>query len=299
VEATRAEEGIVFESLLIATDFSSGARRAREHAAEWAARGSASLEVLHVVEPPSRVFPGMGSWLTEDLAASLAQDMEGRLEGELAAVRSRVPGATGAVVHGAPYRKILERAETIGADLIVVGREGTGATTGRPLLGSVADRVLRSSSTPVLVVPDGDRSVRLLPKVIVAPSDLSDAAKQAISRITALARELGATVELVHGFEAPPFAPRDLPRGVDFERTAALELERAHSPEGSTIHVHLLDGMPAHVILELVEETKADLVAMASTGRGLVSSLLLGGVTDRIVRTSEVPVLVFPPSRAG
>ena len=73
------------------------------------------------------------------------------------------------------------------------------------------------------------------------------------------------------------------------------ELRRAHGPcaIGASVHEHVREGAPAKVIVDVAESTHADLVVIASTGRTLVSSLLLGGVSDRVVRTSHVPVLVL------
>jgi nucleotide-binding universal stress UspA family protein len=286
----------VFANILAATDFSPGAHHARDVAIEWAVRARARLELVHVVSPMSRVFPFAGSWLTEDFTASLAQDVEGRMERELAEARARVPSATFALLHGTPHREIAARAESIGADLVVIGAAGASAME-RPLFGSVADRVLRSATTPVLVVPTATRATHALPRVIVAPSDFSPASKDAVSRTATLARELGARIELVYAFEVPSFAAPDRPRGERRERALARELERTHSLGGIPVHVHVLDGIPAQVVARVVDETLGDLVAMASSGRGRVASLILGGVTDRVVRTSEVPVLVFPERR--
>ncbi len=284
----------MFENILLTTDFSKGAHRARDEAVEWAAHAHAALELLHVAPPVSRAFPGLGSWLTEDLAASLTQDREGRLELELETVQKRLPRATVGSIGGVPHREIVRRAATLGADLIVMGAEGQGAAE-HPLLGSVTERVLHTSQgVPVLVVPDGERIVRALPKIIVVPTDFSDAAKNAFVRAAVLAKELGASLELVHALEEPSFAAPDRPPGEDRKAEIRAELARTYAAPGLTMHVHVETGTPAHVIARAIDATSADLVVLASSGRGRLRSLLLGSVADRVVRTSEVPVLVLP-----
>jgi nucleotide-binding universal stress UspA family protein len=60
----------------------------------------------------------------------------------------------------------------------------------------------------------------------------------------------------------------------------------------------LVDASPAAGILRAAEEVGADLVAMSTHGRGGLNRLMLGSVTDKVLRGSHVPVLVFRPSEA-
>lgn len=284
----------MFRSILCPVDFSKGSERALELAISWAEQQKSGLELLHVLEPPVYAFPGDVSGLAADVYGNISRDLDALMAKRLAKVRERLPHANGTVVRGQPHREILARADALRSDLIVMGTSGLGAVT-RAILGSVADRVLRSSPVPIVLVPYEGRVVSPVPKVIVAATDFSLAAQRAVTRTVSLALEVGASVELVHTFDVPPFIERDPRLAEGLRKAVAQETREAHlAAVGlSNVHTHARQGAPAATIVAVAEETRADLIAIASTGRGLISSLLLGGVTDRVVRLSEVPVLVL------
>lgn len=120
--------------VLLCTDFSESASKAAEVARVEAQRRGARLYVLHVVRSPAAVAAHSAE--LAELAASLEKDV------------STVP--TTRVGH--PAAEIVRCADEHDVDLIVVGGHGrTGIT--QALLGSVAERVARTSARPVLVVP--------------------------------------------------------------------------------------------------------------------------------------------------
>jgi nucleotide-binding universal stress UspA family protein len=115
------------EAVLLATDGGEGAERAADHAVAVAAATGAHLHALTVGDDGGPA--------------------------ERAAARAREAGvdATAAVRSGRPHEAIREYAEDHGADLVVVGTHGRSGVE-RVLLGSVAERVLRTATRPVLVV---------------------------------------------------------------------------------------------------------------------------------------------------
>ncbi|MDX1747152.1 MAG: universal stress protein, partial [Halobacteriales archaeon] len=74
-------------------------------------------------------------------------------------------------------------------------------------------------------------------------------------------------------------------------RAAELRAE-GHEVEGKLI----VDANPAAGILHAAEEVGADIIAMATHGRGGLGRLMLGSVTDKVLRGSHVPVLTFRPT---
>ena len=60
-----------------------------------------------------------------------------------------------------------------------------------------------------------------------------------------------------------------------------------------------MDARPAHAIARYAQDTHADLIAVATHGRGGATRLLLGSVADKVLRTSPVPVLVLRPKNAN
>jgi nucleotide-binding universal stress UspA family protein len=138
--------------ILLATDFSEPSRAAARVAVDYARRFGARLHLLHVVWPATDPTPRPA---LERLAEDLGRE---------------VPVVT-AVVAGLPVaEEIVRYARTHGIDLIVVGTHGrTGPS--RLLLGSVAERVVRTAPCPVLAVPAvAEREAEPAPEPAVAPS---------------------------------------------------------------------------------------------------------------------------------
>jgi nucleotide-binding universal stress UspA family protein len=142
--------------ILVPTDFSPGSERAATYAVELAETLGASVLLLHTWELPVYAVP--------DGAVSFGADVMSRVEvavtkeAEALAAKLRTPrvDVQARAVQGPPAFEIVRRAPELGVDLIVMGTHGrTGLA--HVLLGSVAERVVRTSTIPVLTVPP-DRS---------------------------------------------------------------------------------------------------------------------------------------------
>ena len=142
--------------ILVPIDFSPSSRAALEHATFLAGRLGASLEVLHVWEPPGYVGPdtlallpvgtaGQPGW--EQTRTEVAREVDRFLAKAPAQPRA----LSVRVEAGEPSDVILHVASESGSDLIVMGTHGrTGLS--RLLIGSVAEAVLRRATCPVLTV---------------------------------------------------------------------------------------------------------------------------------------------------
>ena len=151
--------------ILCCTDLGEASRPALIEALRLAQALKAPLQVLHVCAPPYP-DPGYFTLAVEDadLVALAGQRVRRSAEACLAALLRETKEALGLdrvlarplVQEGMPARTIVQEAEREGAELIVVG---THARTGLPhlLLGSVAERVLRTAPCPVLTVPPTHR----------------------------------------------------------------------------------------------------------------------------------------------
>jgi nucleotide-binding universal stress UspA family protein len=139
------------ERVLVPVDESERSRTALEYALET--YPDASLTVLHVIDPRDlRTYGGIEGWVDlEEIGRQQRDHAEEVVENarERAAERG-VTVATEVVVGKAP-RAIVEYAEEHGVDLVVMGSHGRSGVS-RVLLGSVAERVVRRSPTPVTVV---------------------------------------------------------------------------------------------------------------------------------------------------
>jgi nucleotide-binding universal stress UspA family protein len=138
-----------FKTILFATDFSPASELPFEYARDLAVRFGARLHLLHVLEEP---FPMGGELYVAELPefrARRAADARQRLAEMMASVGD--VDATSEVLPGGPARQIVQTALDRGADLIVMGTHGRGAVA-HLLMGSVAERVVRTAPCPVLTV---------------------------------------------------------------------------------------------------------------------------------------------------
>ena len=144
----------VFTSILVPTDFSANAGHALELAVAIAAESGAKLRVLHVVQAsPVRFAIKEGFLEPGDDDAEIARKVSARLEPSIAAFVATHGGGADVSTgtrFGDPSREIVKDAREYPTDLVVMGRRGR--TLADVMLGSVAERVVRHSPCPVLIV---------------------------------------------------------------------------------------------------------------------------------------------------
>jgi nucleotide-binding universal stress UspA family protein len=270
-------------------------------AAGLAGAFGARVWLVTVIEPLrlyQRIVTPVQSRLrtTDEIAAKAA----GRLE-ELASTR-RFAGVE--VDHqvqvGVPFADLIAAARTVRADLLVVGAKQRSGME-RLLLGGTAERVLRKSPIPVLVV----KPPLVAPaKVILAPTDFSDASLPALRRAAQWARQWGARLVCVHAVEplAQTYvwpahaAPVDLfvaePEEIEPEWTALLA---GLDLEGIDVAHRTVKGYAASSIVRAAAEGSADLIVMGTHGRSGLMHMLLGSVAEKVAREAPCSILTVRP----
>lgn len=142
----------MYDRILVPTDGSEGIRRVVDHATRLAAAHGSTLAVVYVVNTAAVAnLPMETSW--EGVSEMLREEGEGALEAAEDAAASVDPDVpvVRAMLEGNPAREIVGYADREGCDLICMGTHGRGGVS-RLLLGSVAERVVRSATVPVLTV---------------------------------------------------------------------------------------------------------------------------------------------------
>ncbi len=155
-----------YRTILYATDLSVNAAHAFRHAIGLAQSNDAAIHILHVLpEVDSATVHNVSTVMGEQRLAELELEHKEEVLEMIRESLRRIARDESAsdpqqieyvaaveVRHGSPAGRILETAERIDADLIVVGSHGKGRLK-HVLLGSVAEKVLRKSRRPVLVAP--------------------------------------------------------------------------------------------------------------------------------------------------
>ncbi|MEO6447189.1 MAG: universal stress protein [Gemmatimonadaceae bacterium] len=192
---------------------------------------------------------------------------------------------------GAVASEIDLLADDLRADLVVMSTHGRSGVE-RMLLGSLAHRLVRLTDTPVLLIRPTEewKSRGSQFKRLLVSLDGSEGAEAVLRYVRKLANRFESEVILVSVPETEKEAPT-LRAYLDEVATALRSLGFLCTP--------LVTGSSAaQTIVETAVSEKADLIVMATRGRGArPSELDLGNVTDRVVQSTRVPVFVVPIRR--
>jgi nucleotide-binding universal stress UspA family protein len=243
--------------------------------------------------------------------------LDGMVEQEsrrMAGYVNKMAESLGAVALTAPSDKgaaetIVETAAADKNSLIVMATHGRSGLN-RFLLGSTAEKVLRASDNPVLLVKATETAVgagEAALTSIVVPLDGSELAERVLPAVTELAQKLDLEVILMRAYAIPygaysagegfydPVHLETLLTMVKQEAFEYLETKVAELQRQGLSKVSFVakEGLSADEIIKLARETPANLVAMSSHGRSGVKRLVLGSVTETVVRHSGDPVLVL------
>lgn len=286
----------MYDRILVPVDGSECGRAAARYGFAFAAATGATVDIVHVVDT---TVPTIGGRMA---------DAERREHGE-AIVESAAEQSQAfdcpVETHrreGTPESEIVASAGDLGADLIVMGRQGTHNLRER-LLGGVTEHVVRHADQPVLVVPLGtDVTAASISKLLV-PTDGSEAATAAISPATELATVFDAGVAVFTAVDVQSAGGSFSAGGVSEEFIERLKSEGGDIVEtvadsvrdtqpGLSIDTIVRRGSAHEEIASCATDIGADLIVMASHGRTGLKRHLLGSVTDRVLRVAETPVLV-------
>jgi nucleotide-binding universal stress UspA family protein len=271
--------------IIACSDLSMESDDAIRAGAEWARRTESPLEVVHVGP-----FGMLQSLQNRHLADTLLARLEGMIEA--LDVPARIVSLEGDVPE-----EIVRHAEKRGARLVVMAASKKGAAA-RFLLGSTADRVTRRAPCAVLIArPPASRGP------VLVGTDFSDASALAVEMGAAEARSRRVPLLLAHSvFEPDPLSvlgptvvanptPRDDQRSVRTEAATRLLSTLLESTRAAG-DIRVDAGEPGRALVSMAEVSGAELVVVATHGRGGLSRAALGSVSQFVVRHAPCSVLV-------
>lgn len=299
--------------VLVPLDGSSLAEQAIPYAQAVAGKDGA-LVFLHALPEPEPIYGLLGDVLVpadevlrleEESARQMLQETVERWRPVLAAdpVLDLMPGD--------PAEAILKAAERHHCQMIVMASHGRGAV-GRLAFGSVADRVARTATIPVLIIRPQDAAPEIAPVTIlriVVPHDGSALADEALPVAADLAKRLQVPVHVIRavnpaamllpaplaGGPYPAEVYQELQEELVAEARASLE-EAARRLEtmGVQATTAVVEGPPVVAIEGAL--TAGDLIVMTSHGRSGVARWVLGSVAEKLIRSGPAPVVLVPAS---
>jgi nucleotide-binding universal stress UspA family protein len=286
--------------ILVPVDFSGPSNRAVAVSMEWANKFAAELHLVHVHQ---LFVPSTLAFYHYDAPPSIDRDLRAAAQRALAECAQRVRAA-GVAVHehllgGTPAPEVVELAERIGADLIVMGTQGLSGIQ-HALLGSVAEKTVRLARCPVITIGHAESFSAMDIHRILVPVDFSDHAQRALDEAIDFAKAFGAEVHLLHSYQIHPqaIAPYGIvvPETLDHDlRMAALqrlsEWRDKVTAAGCKGLEHITADFPVDAIQGMAERVQADLIVMGTRGLTGFKHVLLGSVAERTLRTAKCPVL--------
>jgi nucleotide-binding universal stress UspA family protein len=315
----------MYRSLLVPLDGSPFAEHALALALSIAKRAEAEVKLVYVYDPLQADYSEANLltkhvWTTEwtDRYRAYLDDIAQRLGAGGAKITAP------AILQGDVSSTICRYAIDNQVDLVVMTTHARGPVA-RMWLGSVADRLIRELSRPVLLVRPSDEKVDLTADPIfrhaLIPLDGTPAAEEILKPGVALGELMGAEYTLLRVVrpgapvhyppegalpDSSPESIREQLQRVDTElRRQGQEYldEVAHRLRGDLLRVHtrvIQETHAAEAVIDAAQELSSDLIAMQTHGRRGVSRLLLGSVADKVLRGSKVPLLLQgPPYSAG
>lgn len=246
------------------------------------------IDVVAVLPPPAPTDYGFGPVFIPD--AETEELLEGRLleDVERQLTRCGLGSLRPRLGVGTPAAVISEAALASGASLIIVGL-GPHHFADRALGGETALQLAQIASTPVLAVPAGATA---LPHRIVAAMDYSTTSLNAARLAASMLRD-GDTIELVH-VVGHDIAPEQTAVSGDPGQRLAEVASTLERPRGVETTTRVLEHDPARALLEYLQGTRAELIALGSHGYGMWKRLLMGSVASKVLRLAQCAVLVVP-----
>jgi nucleotide-binding universal stress UspA family protein len=297
----------MFHKILIPLDTSPLAEHVLHYLPQFVGRDAAELLLVGVIEPNMYAYamasdePLLITRLMEDIEQGFRQylgEVQQRLQNEGYRVSTHL-------LHGDAAQGIADVAAQEECDLIAMTTHGrTGFS--RWMLGSVADRVLRTADQPVLLLrADLDMTTPYMIKHILLPLDSSALAEQALPLAENVARQANANVTMLHVLPQLSTWEQQL-LSQTYLPTETYESERmAHartymSQIRDRLHMARVDssseivaGEPGKAILDRAEVDNIDLIVMSSHGRSGYSRWAYGSVAAKVLHGAPCPILLM------
>lgn len=285
------------KNILVPVDFEPQSLIALEQSYNLARLLQAGIVLLYVYDPPAGIKSLFGTPFDDEIMNKLEEKLKG--------LSSKVQAETGLQVStiletGRIYSKILETAEKIQAEFIIMGThslpEFPVTTVG--VLGANSSRVLRSTKCPVITINarhhyDGCRNILL-------PLDLTMESRQKVTWAIKIARIYGAGIKVVSGL-----MNRNDPAVLNRLRLLAGQVNQVFEKEGIRCNVEIIEEVENEkalipAVLNYAEKQgDIDLIMIMTQQEASVIEYFIGSRAQEFVRLSPIPVMSIVPKELG
>jgi nucleotide-binding universal stress UspA family protein len=309
----------MYRRMLVPLDGSALAEVVLPYARVLAGRFNLDVALIHVAEKRESKSLLLPQAYVDRTADTIRRDIAKNQKKKSGVPReSQGIKVSGEVMVGSPAEEILRYADENDIDLILMATHGRSGIS-RWVMGSVADRVLRSSRIPVLLVRAGipqDIANNEWPSTMLVPLDGSGLAELVLPHVVALAKQPNArttevtllmTCELVvPRFPSPEsvaswgeIAAKDMMKSKSSARKYLARIEKQLNDSGVKVSSEVLDGQPAEEIIHYASKKAFSLIVMATHGRSGLSRWAYGSVAEKVLLAASSPILLVRPASTG
>lgn len=274
----------LLQKILAPTDLLDSSENVVDHAIGLARIFESEVVLMHI----------LAESVDNDKVRQFLEEAAHRRLGELKAriEKAGVKASTPILIPGSHFEKIVTTADQLKVNMVLIG-SGEKQKGEKFQLGTTAERIIRRSGRPVWVVKQGQPFGM---RKILCPVDFSKESKLALKNAILLARRIKAELVVLSVFDlynkSRTFLNTQQP---EYQVNRARALHREEFEEFlKSFHLHdvnwqmeITEGDPAAEILAAVERHGADLLFMGTTGKSGLSLMMMGSVTEKVVR--EVP----------
>jgi len=309
----------MYRRMLVPLDGSELAEGVLTCAKELSGRLDLDVILLYVYSPDALEFAPMYQAYVERAAETIQrQSQEVRQETGIQS-ESKPAEVRGELAVGYPAEEILRYADENDIDLILMATHGRSGIK-RWTMGSVADKVLRASNIPVLLVRAGipdEVTCALWPmKTMLVLLDGSELAEAVLPHVEALTKQRSnepLDVVLLRVCEPPTtpayYAPelsgvplnwgeyeqQEITKGRQLAREYLARVEKRLKDSGLEVRTEVLQGKAADEIVDYASRNPFSLIVMATHGRSGLSRWVYGSVAENVLQGVSSPILLIRP----
>ena len=267
-----------FENVLLATDGSRYSAGAERVALAFCAQAGSHLHIL-----TARAEPGETGWLGPQADSEAERKLEENIERLKAAAEAAGVACTSHIKYGSdPYEVIVQAAEALVVDLVIMGRRGRRGLA-RIMLGDATAKVIGYAPCAVLVVPE---DADMWSSVLIATdgsrySDMAALTAAEIARIGKIPVTVLSVRVPFHSERRQAEAQPIVDRVVAFMRDMGLSVQGL-----------VEEGVADETIVEIARQRRSGLIVLGNFGRTGFGRVLFGSKDERVINQTDVPVLI-------
>jgi nucleotide-binding universal stress UspA family protein len=272
--------------ILCPVDFSDSSDKTFDTAEFFAEKYDGEMILLHVLEAPTGPMKLFSSW-DEDEARKKVNKM---MDDLIAKHGDRPIPYLKMVKVGKPYKAIIEAANELNANLVVMGTNGASGMS-EVLVGSNSARVVRQAPNHTLTIRNTPDHIGF--RKILVPLDLTKETAEKVNLAIEFANKFGAEVAIMTVLQTED---EEVKKRLQKRMEMSVEFMQKHHVKADSSMVHSKDKI-ADVVIEYGKQVGADMILIMTQNEAKLTDSIMGSSAERIVNHSPIPVMAVKPKR--